>query len=439
MTDERESPWSEEAEQQLVGWMLSPGPARDKLRVLDNVDAESFWKPEHRDVFGVLAAMLGDGKLVDTTTVAAELERRKARRGDDRSWSQRLLELQATAGIHGSEYARIVAELATLRRGILHADKLRDLAYAGDLDALLGEVDKADEALRAPLPAVESMEGHELVALADLDARTPQKPWAMPGLLRVNEKLVVTGGEGVGKMTLGRQFAVTVASGYHPLLGIDVGDEPQPTLIVDLQEDRIDTSVAIAPMLRKAGDAYVPGMLHAVMWPAGVNLLARRDLSRLEALIDQHRPTLVIMGPLVRMYRADAGRSRYSEDLVDELTDNLDQLMVRYGFALVLEGHAGNDRDRGGEEAWRPRGSSVWRSWPSVGIGLEGIRSAPPREAKVHTWRWSRYADRAWPERLVGGGRWPWGLDDHDFARLCRGIGRDELVDGIATQEGMEF
>jgi hypothetical protein len=339
--------------------------------------------------------------------------------------------LQAGAGIHGQAYADELARLAALRRGIALGGRIQELGYDGDLDGLLAETEHADDDLRPALGPVESFDAADLVALADLDAETPQKPWVLSGLLRVNEKLIVTGGEGVGKSTFSRQAAVTVAAGLHPLLCIPTGDEPLSTLVIDLQEDDVDSAVAMAPMIRRAGANLDPGLLHAVQWPAGINLLARRDFVRVEALIAQHRPRLVVMGPLVRLFRAEAGRSRYSEDLVDELTDYLDELMVRYEFALVLEGHAGNDRST--EEAWRPRGSSVWRSWPSVGIGLEGV-SSKPREAKVHQWRWSRYADRAWPARLVGGAGWPWTLDSIDYENLARKLGLDWLIDGAQTE-----
>lgn len=426
MTDRTsETPWDEDTERALIGYLLGGWPADEKGRVLDKLASDDFWDPAHRTIYDAVAAMAGAGKLVEPITVAARLDVS----ADD------LVAFQASAGIHGLAYADEVARLGRLRRGIDLGNRVVSLGYAGDLDGLLTAVEEAEGELRPPLSYVESFDATALVALADLDAVTPQKPWVLPGLLRVNEKLVVTGGEGVGKSTFSRQSAVAVAAGIHPLLCIPVGDEPLSTLVIDLQEDDVDSAVALAPMIRRAGDDLDPSLFHAVQWPAGINLLARRDFARVEALIAQHRPKLVVMGPLVRLFRAEAGgRSRYSEDLVDELTDLLDQLMVRYEFALILEGHAGNDRSS--EEAWRPRGSSVWRSWPSVGIGLEGVTSSP-REAKVHQWRWSRYADRAWPSRLVGGHGWPWTLDSIDYENLARKLGLDWLIDG--AQSGMVF
>jgi replicative DNA helicase len=421
----REVPWDESTEAAAIGYLLGGWPTVDRLRVVDALSADDFWLPQHRSVYEHMAAMFGEGKLVEPLTVAARIG------GDVRPM---LDALAAGAGIHGGAYAEVLARLGSLRRGIALGENLVELGYDGDLDGLLSSVDAAEGELRPALAHVESFNAADLVALADLDDATPQKPWVLPGLLRVNEKLIVTGGEGVGKSTFSRQMAVTVASGIHPLLCIPVGDEPLSTLVIDLQEDDVDSALAMRPMIRRAGDALDPNMLHAVQWPAGINLLTRRDFVRVESLIAQHRPSLVVMGPLVRLFRSEGDRSRYSEDLVDELTDHLDELMVRYGFALILEGHAGNERST--EEAWRPRGSSVWRSWPSVGIGLEGI-SSMPREAKVHQWRWSRYADRAWPSRLVGGPGWPWTLDSADYETLARKLGLDWLIDG--AQKEMVF
>lgn len=420
-TEERVTPFDEASEAAVLGYLLGGWPTRDRERVLNMLGEDDFWLPDHRVIFGQLSALFGEGKLVDLVTASERLPR----------YRETLASMQAAAGIHGAAYADVVARLGRLRRGIALGERLVTLGYGDDLDGLLAAVDGAETELRPPLGHVESFDAADLVALADLDASTPQKPWVLPGLLRVNEKLIVTGGEGVGKSTVSRQFAVTVAAGIHPLLCVPVGDDPLPTLVIDLQEDDVDSAIAMAPMIRRAGDALDPKMLRAVQWPAGINLLTRRDFARVEALIAQHRPKLVVMGPLVRLFRAEDKRSRYSEDLVDELTDRLDELMVRYQFALVIEGHAGNERST--EEAWRPRGSSVWRSWPSVGIGLEGV-SFKPREAKVHQWRWSRYADRAWPSRLVGGHGWPWTLDSLDYEKLCRSLELDWLVDGAEKE-----
>jgi hypothetical protein len=417
----RAVPADASVEAAALGYLLGGWPAVDKLRMLDVLSEDAFWSPEHRAIYDAVSGLLLAGKPVDLVTVQARLD----------GSGDLLRALQAGAGIHGQAYADELARLAALRRGIALGGRIQELGYDGDLDGLLAETEHADDDLRPALGPVESFDAADLVALADLDAETPQKPWVLSGLLRVNEKLIVTGGEGVGKSTFSRQAAVTVAAGLHPLLCIPTGDEPLSTLVIDLQEDDVDSAVAMAPMIRRAGANLDPGLLHAVQWPAGINLLARRDFVRVEALIAQHRPRLVVMGPLVRLFRAEAGRSRYSEDLVDELTDYLDELMVRYEFALVLEGHAGNDRST--EEAWRPRGSSVWRSWPSVGIGLEGV-SSKPREAKVHQWRWSRYADRAWPARLVGGAGWPWTLDSIDYENLARKLGLDWLIDGAQEE-----
>jgi hypothetical protein len=113
------------------------------------------------------------------------------------------------------------------------------------------------------------------------------------------------------------------------------------------------------------------------------------------------------------------------------LTDTLDILIARYDFGLMLEGHAGNDRSEA--ESWRPRGSSVWRSWPTFGLGFE-LTATKPRKVKVHHWRGARHTGRLWPRHLLGGDGWPWKLDDADFETTARALGFDWLVDGAENE-----
>jgi hypothetical protein len=54
------------------------------------------------------------------------------------------------------------------------------------------------------------------VDLVDLVNEDIPFDWIVPGLLAKGERMVLTAGEGLGKSTLLRQFAVCAAAGLHP-------------------------------------------------------------------------------------------------------------------------------------------------------------------------------------------------------------------------------
>lgn len=237
-----------------------------------------------------------------------------------------------------------------------------------------------------------------------------------------------------------RQMGACVSAGMHPVTGlVEIGGmTPHRTLTVDCQEDEVDMAEELTKLRRALEHHYRPGLYHAVAMRGGIDLLSPRGQRVFEGLLERTRPELVLMGPVVKIFRAPQGRTRYGEDVVDELTDVLDDWMDRYGFALVLEGHAGNERTT--DEDWRIRGSSVWRSWPAFSHALKVAVTVETREAEVIRARDDRYANRAWPTRMFGGTpfRLPWQPCENDYAAVLRAVGRPDLL-GEAEQGGLDL
>lgn len=422
-------PHNRDAEESLLGSMMLTNSA--VLAALDHVTAADFYIPIHRQIFEAIdqlyAAGQGtDARGIDPVTVAARIPVEGIR--------SLLLKIQADtpASANAAHYASIVAQCARARRAIAHGDALADAGWENDGDAIDKLAASTEGELRAALASVATWDLNDLVALADQDDQNPVKPWVIPGLMRTQEAIVITGAEGFGKATLMRQIGIALASGVHPFTGLAAEMTPRPVTYIDLQETEIDMAHETRTIRRQMNVQYEPGWYRAVSRKQGMDLLVPRDRRWFESIIHDTQPSLVLIGPLVRMYRGDDRRGRYDEGVVDDVTNFLDEMMVRYDFSVIIEAHAGNERSTA--EDWRPRGSAVWRSWPAFGFGMKPLNYAP-REAEVVRWRTGRYAGRPWPTKLYQGNRLPWEPSETDYERMVRAMGLGWLIDGQQQQE----
>jgi replicative DNA helicase len=124
----RVPPHNLEAEESLLGAMLL---SRDAIAAAaEVVQAEHFYKPAHAHVFDAILGLYGVGEPADVVTVAEEL-----RRGgllDAIGGPAALVTLQASAPAvsNAARYARIIEELALLRRMIGAATEIAEIGYS---------------------------------------------------------------------------------------------------------------------------------------------------------------------------------------------------------------------------------------------------------------------------------------------------------------------
>lgn len=383
-------PHDPQAEQDLVAAMLLTDEAR---RVgLETCAGADLYVPETRQAFNAIDSLVAQGQSVDATTVAAGSG---VNRGSLLQWQASL-----PASWHVRTYARIVADCAAMRRTLDLAAELDAAARAGEVervDALLGE---GPERVASPAGSVEP--GVEASELAAVDY---QHRWLIRDLLERGDRVMFVGGEGQGKSTLLRQFAVSCASGMHPW-----NRTPMPrlrVLLLDLENSDAQVARSLQGLLSAAGDRYARS-LWVKSRRQGMDLCSRRDVRWLDALLGHHEPDLLVFGPLYKAYRGSDKRSKSSEESAEQCAAALDELRVKHDCALLMESHAGhgagNDRD-----GWRPTGSSLWLRWPEFGIGLKPV-SVKPRQVDLVRWRGDRETGREWPAALIEGnpGHWPW-------------------------------
>lgn len=279
-------------------------------------------------------------------------------------------------------------------------------------DDALGHVAGLAEAAIQQLEAVRDYEAGE-----DLDTPTIREfldveedpyDWIIPGLLERGDRLVLTGMEGLGKTTLFRQIAVTLAAGIHPFTQAPI--PPKRVLIVDVENSATQARRALRPLWAKARTLDTEPS-ETNLWievrPEGLDLASDRDVSWLLRRVAVLKPDLVALGPLYRL----APRALNSDDEAAPILAALNLIRAR-GCALLLEAHAGHATlGHGGKRDLRPRGSSALLGWPEFGYGIRPSQSpnsyGSGRRVEFASWRGDR-DEREWPEELESGGEWPW-------------------------------
>ena len=121
-------PHNLDAEQSVLGAMLESKEAI--ANVIEIIEPEHFYKPVHNEIYDTILSLYGKGEAVDAITVADELARRgKLESIGGKPYIHGLLEAYPTASSAG-HYARIVEELAILRRLIEAGNHVQELGFA---------------------------------------------------------------------------------------------------------------------------------------------------------------------------------------------------------------------------------------------------------------------------------------------------------------------
>lgn len=342
--------WDETAEQ-IVAVAATMGTAVAELASI--VDPLDFYKPTYGNVFGAAFDRYERGDKIDPLLIARDI--------DDRAVIEKLLAADLPVGAAG-EHALRVARLATARRVQgLAVETLNAIAADEPVDEVLDKLTAGAGDIRLPL------DGRVIDGLytadAMLAAEFPQPPVLIPGLFRRMDRLMVVGIEGSGKSLLGKQIAAAASSALHPFYGVDTELEgPLSVLILDCENPEYAVREQLE-MMRP----YTPGApLHILCRPGGLDIRTRRDRDLVHRVCEKVKPDIVIAGPLYKMARQD--RQESDEQYAVAVQNVLDDLRVRWGFALFLEHHA--PKGGAGGRDMVPFGSSAWMRWPEFGWKL---------------------------------------------------------------------
>lgn len=382
-------PQTPDGESALIGSMMLSNAAR--AGGLEACATDDFFVPLHRTLFATIAQLSASETRVDSVTLAAAS-------GVDVA-QIRAVEAGTPSSAHWQAYVKLVTEAAASRRAIAFGDSVRAAGVAQDLESVRRLIDDAAESLDAGPDMVDPAP-----EVSDLAARDYERSWLVRGLLERGDRLILTGAEGWGKSTWLRQLAVQFAAGVHPVYR--TRENPLTVLHVDVENSEAQCSRAYRYLLGKAGSTYSGRRLFVAVRPQGINLCSRPDQRWLEGLFAAHRPDVVVMGPLYKLFRGSVERSKQSEEAAEQTSSVLDRLRTRYQCALLLEAHSPHG-ESGDRANFRPTGSSLWLRWPEFGLGMRPVPSDKTR-CEVRAWRGARETDRCWPTELVKGVHWPW-------------------------------
>src|SRR5580704_6512505 len=143
MLDAATPPHSVEAEQAVLGGLLLDAVAWDN--VADAVTQEDFYRPDHRLIFGSIAALAGEGKPGDVVTVSQHLERagKLAEAGGLAYLSSIVRDTPNAANARA--YADIVRERSLLRQLIRAGTEISAAVFNNEGETARELVDRAEQ------------------------------------------------------------------------------------------------------------------------------------------------------------------------------------------------------------------------------------------------------------------------------------------------------
>ncbi|MEA2843401.1 MAG: replicative helicase [Actinomycetota bacterium] len=293
----RVPPHNLQAEESLLGAMLL---SRDAIvsAVEIQLDADDFYKPAHGHIFDAITSLYSQGEPADPVTVADELAR--ADLLEAVGGASVLISLQASTPAIGNagRYARIVEEMALLRRLIGVAGDIAELGY-GLPEDVPGAVDEAealvfDVAQRrvtdsvAPLRDLLSQHLDHLEALYERNETITGIPTGFTDLdqqlagLQPSNLVIVGGRPGTGKTSLALGIAAHAALEAHI-----------PVLVFSLEMSHRElTQRLLCSEARVDATRMRNGRLLEADWPKISNAVGR--LAEADIFIDDN-PRLTVM------------------------------------------------------------------------------------------------------------------------------------------------
>ena len=320
-------PHNLEAEESVLGAMLL---SRDAIAAaMENCKAEDFYKTSHGYIFEAITSLYGRGEPADWVTVTEELRRRELLEsiGD----TSVFVSLQAnTPSVGNAEYyAKIVEELALLRRLVSVAGEISELGYSvpEDVTEVLDRAeslvfDVAQRRVVDTMTPLEELLGDTLDHLEQLFSRSESVTGLATGYTDLDEQLA--GLQPSNLVVVGARPAMgktAFALGMVSHAGVKL---KKPVLLFSLEMSHMElTQRLLSSEARVDASRMRTGKLRESDWPKIGQAISR--MSEAPVYIDDN-PNLTVMD-----IRARARRLKSREGLSLVVIDYLQLMTGRHG------------------------------------------------------------------------------------------------------------
>ncbi len=376
------------AEEAVVASVLVAERALPGVR--ERVQIGDFLNGACRYAFDAACRIHDRGDRVDQLTVAAELGRNTiGSNGSSRTaldeaggmgWLSKIVaDLPTPIGVES--YADIVHHNATLRQLLSVSVQIADMARQGGSE--VDEIMRRAEALIADVTGTPSARAEPFTAtsldelLAESDDETESEVFVTDGgdgaVVSRRSKVAVAAGTGVGKTNMalgwGRSFGEA-----SPFLGLPI-PEPRRVLYIPLEGSARNGRRRLHKLW--SGSDSSARERFAVARIDRLDLMDAGQIARLDTLIFEHEPDVLIIDPL----RHAHGLDENSNTEMALLTAVLDGIISRHNLALILPHHDRKrapfvKRDTGTD---RVRGASAFTGWLTSCLTLDRDPSGPDR------------------------------------------------------------
>lgn len=360
MSDLRQPPRSDEAEQSVLGALLSWPESLDS--VLQHVEAGSFWSHAHRLIFEATTGLLLAGKTADVVSVFQQL--RDINRADNAGGLAYLNALaQSSAGPgNAKRHAQIVAEKATQRAIIAAADNAGTIAWAdgntGDkldrIAALFAGLDRG-QMRKAPTAIGQLLVGaiDRYNAMAEGKTvpgwRTGIAPLdrVLGGGLKPGKVYGIAARPSVGKSSAARTIALSTSADGLPTLVLSQempGEEVADCIIAEL--GRIDSQrLQTGQFADDDWGRMVEAVEQAKALPLYVDDDGGLTIGQIRAKARQIKGLKVLVLDYLQLSSSTL-KNATTNDQIAEISKGLKQLALQLGIAVVLLSQLNRDVEK---------------------------------------------------------------------------------------------
>jgi replicative DNA helicase len=362
--------------------------------VLSQVGIDDFDPGMRQALFAVIERGYLDGNL-EPAWVGGEAQRL----GIDSNYVNTVL----TSGFTGSVgyYANQLREASARRYAMKILTQGLSRLESVESDAHEVAMDVQSQLQTMPTPSVADDDTWTLDDIMGLEIRP--EDYTLPGMLKRNERLVLTGSEGGGKSVFVYQMLTGAA------FGVDTfaleRTEPARVLFIDVENNEFQAKAnldKIVPALKEIAPDAKPEWRS--LKRRVVDLLATKDRADIIRRVVHYNPDILYMGTAYKL----TDLSDETHRSVRAIQSVVDRIRQEIGCTVIVEHHAGHGHmnDRNG---MRPEGSSYWLRWPDFGYGMQPLVTPDQRRLmRLGPWRGDRATDRTFPVAVKQGSVMPW-------------------------------